>query len=138
MAIYAAQSDISARYSQDQLLLLTDRDQDDAPDANVVDQALQDASAEIDTYLAAKYQLPLPQVPAVLTRLCVDVAVYRLAADADMATEERRQRYDDAVSLLKRLATGAASLGLEQAPASSSGAVFISGGKRNFKRGRLL
>ncbi|MDP2548486.1 gp436 family protein [Oceanobacter sp. 4_MG-2023] len=138
MTVYATQSDISARYSQDQLLLLTDRDQDDSPDTDVVEQALQDATAEIDTYLAAKYQLPLPQVPAVLTRLCVDIAVYRLAADADMATDERRQRYDDAVSLLKRLATGAAALGLEQPPVSSNGAVFIAGPQRKFRRGRLL
>ncbi len=136
--MYATQSDIAARYGDNLLLMLADRDQDDTPDTDVVDQALQDASAEIDAYLAAKYQLPLPQVPAVLTRLCVDIVVYRLAADADMATEERRQRYDDAVSLLKRLATGAASLGLEKPPASSNGAVFIAGPVRKFKRGRLL
>ena len=116
---YATTEQVTERYGADLVLRLTDRDGDGAADAEVLERALADAAAEIDTYLAAKYQLPLSETPAVLTRLAVDIAVYRLASEADLLTEERRQRYDDAISLLRRIAKGEASLGLESPGAPS-------------------
>lgn len=135
---YASAQDISDRYGADKLLLLADRNADDAADTEVVDQALRDASAEIDTYLAAKYSMPLPSVPDALVRLCVDIAVYRLGVSADLATEEMRQRYEDAVALLGRISKGTASLGLPKPPSSSNGAVLVAGPKRRFGRDNLL
>lgn len=135
---YATQQDIVDRYSQETLLLLADRDGDQVIDSAVVDQALADASAEIDTYVAAKYDLPLQQVPEVLKRLCVDIVIYRLSSDADMATEEKRQRYEDAIALLARIAKGTVSLGLDVPPPSTNGVVNISSQPRRFSRRRLL
>ncbi len=109
---YATAQDIIARHGEDVLVLLADRDGDGAGDEGVVELALTDASSEIDTYLAPKYDLPLETVPPVLTRICVDIAVYRLASEADTGTEERRLRYEDAVALLKRLATRTVALDL--------------------------
>ena len=76
---YATTEQVTERYGADLILRLTDRDGDGAADAEVLERALADAASEIDTYLAAKYQLPLSETPAVLTRLAVDIAVYRLA-----------------------------------------------------------
>lgn len=135
---YATQQDIIDRYSQEALLIIADRDDDQVIDSAVVDQALADATAEIDTYLAAKYSLPLAVVPDVLIRLSVDIVMYRLAADADMATEERRQRYEDAINLLDRIAKGTASLGMSEPPKSSNGVVKLISKIRRFGRGRLL
>lgn len=135
---YATQQNIIDRYGEEALLLLADRDNDGVIDSTVVDQTLADASAEIDTYVAAKYDLPLAVVPDVLIRLCVDIAIYRLASDADMATEERRQRYDDAVALLARIGKGTASLGLDVPPPSTNEAVVVNSQPRRFTRGRLL
>jgi phage gp36-like protein len=132
--MYATQQDIVDRYGQDLLLLIADRDADAVIDVDVVTRALTDATAEIDTYLAAKYELPLPSVPEVLVRLCVDVVVYRLSSEADAATEERRIRYDDAIALLRRIASGEVSLGLPDPPPSSSGAAVVSGEGRVFSR----
>ena len=131
---YATTEQISERYGADVLLLLADRDRDGAADAAVVEQALADAAAEIDTYLAAKYDLPLTETPDILTRLAVDIAVYRLAAEADLSTDERRKRYEDAVKLLERVARGEASLGLADPPASAYGGVKISRRPRRFSR----
>ena len=134
---YATQQDIIDRYSLDELLILTDRDRDDQPDTAVVDRALDDATAEIDTYLSARYQMPLPTVPDVLLRLCVDIAIYRLSTDRAGGTEERRKRYEDATRLLVRISTGEVSLGLPTPPKSSNGAVLVAGPGRQFKRGRF-
>jgi len=136
--IYATTQDIIDRYSNDTLLLIADRDNDSVVDAIVVDQALADASAEIDGYLATKYELPLSVAPDVLIRPCVDIVVYRLSADADMATEERRVRYEDAVKLLERISKGIVSLGLPTPPPSSNGGVTFTGNKRRFGRGNKL
>jgi len=132
---YASQQGIVDRYGEEALLLLADRDGDGLVDPDVIGQALADSEAEIDAYLAARYQLPLAVVPAVLTRLAVDIVVYRLAADAGPATEERRQRYEDAVDLLRRISRGEASLGLSEAPASTGGGVHMTSAPRRFGRG---
>lgn len=117
--IYATSAQVIERHGADAVLLLTDRDNDGTADPGVLDRALADASAEIDTYVAAKYDLPLSETPEVLTRLAVDIAVYRLAVTAGKRIEEYRVRYEDAVALLKRIADGKASLGLASPGAPS-------------------
>ena len=113
--MYATPEDITDRYEPDILLLLADRNGDGVADAAVVERALTDATSEIDTYLAPKYNLPLSSTPPIVTRICVDISVYRLATDADKSTDERRLRYEDAVALLERLATRTAALDLADA-----------------------
>ena len=140
--LYATSQNIVDRLpnGQEGLVLLADRDGDGVADEAVVSGALQDASDEIDTYVGVVYALPLPSVPAVLTRLCVDIAVYRMGRDASRGTEEDRKRYDDAVDLLKRIADKRASLGPvapgESAPAPASVAEF-SAQPRRFVRGKM-
>ena len=116
---YATTEQVTERHGADAVLLLTDRDGDGVADTGAIERALADASAEIDTYLAAKYQLPLSETPAVLTRLAADIAIYRLALSADKRIKEHRVRYDDAVALLRRIAKGEASLGLASPAAPS-------------------
>ena len=130
---YAGEQQIIERYGADTLLLAADRDGDGEIDSEVVRRALEDASAEIDTYLAAKYDLPLPKVPEVLARLSVDIALYRLSSTTAEGTDERRRRYEDAVKLLKRIASGEVSLGLSEPPPSAGGVKF-SGRRRRFSR----
>ena len=132
--MYATQQNIIDRISNDSLLIIADRDDDGAVDTAIVDEAISDATAEIDTYVAAKYDLPLAVVPKVLTRLCVDIAVYRLSVDADLGTEERRKRYEDAVKLLVRISEGKVSLGLEEPAVTTNGAASVTSNDRRFKR----
>lgn len=109
---YATQQDIIDRYGQDALYVAADRNNDDVVDNAVVGKALDDATDEINSYVGKKYQLPLPLVPTVLVRVCVDIALYRMSFGTAL-TEEKRKRYDDTVRLLKGISIGEASLGYD-------------------------
>lgn len=115
---YASQQDLVNRFGEDELLVAADRDRDGQIDTEVVETALEDASAEIDSYLAQVYRLPLPTTPRLINRLACDIAFHRLSPEADTATEYRRTRYDEAVSLLKKLAKRDVTLGMPESPTS--------------------
>lgn len=101
---YATQQDLIDRIGAVELAQLTDRTNGVVIDAAVLGRALADADAEIDGYLATRYQLPLATVPTVLVRLAADIARYRLYDDR--TTDAVRQRYDDATKLLGNMAKG--------------------------------
>ena len=111
MAVYATQQDMINRFGEEELILVTDRDGSaNAIVDAVLDQALLDASAEIDGYLGGRYKLPLLTVPAVLTRICCDIARYLL--NDERATEQLQARYQDSIKFLRSLGKGELSLGL--------------------------
>lgn len=101
---YATLLDMVDRFGELELVQRTDRVDGMAMDAVVLGRALADADAEIDSYLATRYSLPLASTPPVVNRLACEIARYRLFDDG--VPETVRVRYQDAVSLLKRLASG--------------------------------
>jgi phage gp36-like protein len=101
---YATLAEMVARFGEPELVQRTDRAEGLVIDTVVLGNALVDADAEIDSYLAGRYTLPLASTPPVLVRLAADIARYRLYDDG--VSETVRQRYEDAVSLLKRFANG--------------------------------
>ena len=110
---YATPSMLATRVGADRLIEITDRDADGLADDPMIAQALADAGAEIDGYLASRYRLPLPTVPALLARIACDIAVYRLLSLRRMGDiEDARVRYEDARRLLEAIAKGLVSLGL--------------------------
>ncbi|MCA3464170.1 MAG: DUF1320 domain-containing protein, partial [Rhodobacter sp.] len=131
--MYATQSDIVTLYGQN-ALVVADHNRDGAADSAAVTRALTSASDEIDTYLHARYTLPLPEVPGFLKQLAVDIALYRLALSADVLSEEHRKRYEDALGHLKRIAEGKAALvftpvpPVEGQPDVSAAQPIVSGG----------
>ncbi|PJN94870.1 DUF1320 domain-containing protein [Amaricoccus sp. HAR-UPW-R2A-40] len=143
---YATQSDIVEIYGE-HALVVADRNGDGTPDAAAITRALTAAADEIDSHLAVRYPLPLASTPGILRQLSVDVAVYRLAQTADVLTEEVRQRYEDAVAHLRRLAEGKAALvfppsapgeGEEPDPLDASPQpIVVAGPPRLFSRERM-
>lgn len=147
---YATPNDIMSRYPNRDLVQLSNEDPTQTTvDTDVLQQALNDASAEIDGYIEGRFSLPVSDPPAVLNRLASDIAMYRLQSLRplhDLA--DARQRYEDAVALLVRVARGQVTLGLaadgtEPAPAPGS-VVTNAGGDANgelpqriFDRGSL-
>ncbi|MDD5479651.1 DUF1320 domain-containing protein [Rhodoferax sp.] len=101
---YASQSDLTERFGVDELAQRSNRLDGSAIDAGVVARALADADAEIDSYLATRYALPLASTPTVINRLACDIARYRLYDDG--VTEAVRQRFEDALALLKKFSSG--------------------------------
>ncbi len=138
---YATRADIANIYSAEFLQDLTHQDVADADVA--VDQALDDASDEIDAYLSKRYTLPITPSPRVLRRPCVDIAAYVLANSHTRLTDTMEERYKQAISLLKMIAKGDVGLGLDEPSAqiegsdvsSASGAEFTARPRR-FGRGR--
>ncbi len=66
-------------------------------------------------------------VPPVLKRLCVEMALYHMSMPPAV-TDEKRKRYEDAVKLLTKISKGEVTLGEKDpvAAASSAGAFFQS------------
>lgn len=106
---YATKDDIIDLYSLD-ALYVADRDGDGVVDDVAVDKAINSASDEIDAFLGVRYTVPLTTGHSLVTQFCVDIALYRLALARDVQTEEHRQRYEDAITRLKDIAHGRASL----------------------------
>ncbi|WP_235869857.1 gp436 family protein [Veronia nyctiphanis] len=69
-------------------------------------RSLTDAAGLIDSYLGSRYALPLNEAPQVLTRLTIDIALYWLSEDGGGATDEKRQRFEDAIQWLEGVAKG--------------------------------
>src|ERR1035441_476432 len=111
---YATPQDIINRYPNRDLVQLTNEDPTITTiNTAALQQALDDASAEIDGYLGGRFTLPLTDVPEVLQRLACDVAIYRLQSLRpihDLA--DARRRYDDAIAMLTKVASGAMTLGI--------------------------
>lgn len=108
---YATQLDLEQNYGVNKVTRLADFDRDGAADVDVITEALEFASSIIDAHLSIRFAVPVTPVTRVVRDLCVDIALYRLAHDELKRTVEMRQRYEDAIDLLKRIAEGKASIG---------------------------
>ncbi|GGI81688.1 hypothetical protein GCM10007978_19420 [Shewanella hanedai] len=109
--VYATSGQMIARFGEDELISLTDRDGSVGGIAsNVLDVAIKDATALINGYLAGRYTLPLATPPAMLERLCCDIARYGLYDNG--ASEQVSKRFDDAVRFLEMVAAGKITLGI--------------------------
>lgn len=123
---YATQAQMIARFGEQELIQLTDRDGLlGAIVATVLDAALLDADEEIDSYLRGVRALPLvAPIPERLVRVACDLARYHLYDDH--APEGVRTRYQDGVRWLRDVASGKASLGEVDTVAPETGRMVIS------------
>ena len=78
----------------------------------VVSDAIADAAAEVDTYLASRYTLPLASVPDAIARIAAQVARYNLWRRDVPADHPAYVSYKDALKDLGRIADGSMNLGL--------------------------
>ncbi|QTD89461.1 DUF1320 family protein [Burkholderia anthina] len=112
---YATQDDMVSRFGSVEVIALTDRERLGEIDSALLERALEDAAAEMDTYLAARYRLPITAVPRFLAGLCCDIARYRLVGAEARDTDEIRNRYRDAIKFLTMAADGTVTLGVDPA-----------------------
>lgn len=102
---YCTDTDLITRYGEYELTQLTDRARVGAIDGSVLDQAIADAGAEIDGYLAtAGYPTPLVAAPYVLTRYACDLARWYLYDEVRPDAVQRGA--DQARNWLERIADG--------------------------------
>lgn len=140
--MYASKLDILEIYGEEFLKDILPEDVSNDSDANIaIEKSIVNASAEIDGYLSARYELPLSSSPAVLKRPCIDITAYVLANRQSRLTDTIETRYEQAIDFLKMIAKGQAGLGKDEPRISTGTGSSVSGSafsaqKRNFGRGR--
>jgi phage gp36-like protein len=107
---YATQSDLQNRLTTEKLVQLTDFDATGEIAAARVQEALDAASADIDSYASGRYAAPLAASKQV-NDLCLRITIYRLYLNRQRPVPPEVQKdRDDAMALLKDVAAGNASL----------------------------
>lgn len=106
---YIDREDLIARFGETEIVQLERNiTQSGYADESVSEQAISDACEFVDSFLAVRYAMPLPQVTEPIRRAVAVVARYYLYKDRP--TEEVRLAYEDAVSWLGKVASGKAVL----------------------------
>lgn len=110
---YAITADFIDAFGERETIMLTNLDNPNTTVINPIplNKALDDATAEIDTYIGSRYVLPLASTPSVVNRYCLDIARYML--DRIRSREDVRLRYEDALKWLGMLASGKVSIGAD-------------------------
>lgn len=136
---YCTTTELQELLSEKELAELTAEIGED-PNEAVAQAAIDRAGAEIDSYLALRYSLPLAATPPRIRALCLDMAVYHLFVRRGIADEVRRQRYQDALSYLRDVAAGKAQVigadGLEPS-GDAAEVVEVASQDRVFDRDKL-
>ncbi|WP_435100827.1 gp436 family protein [Arhodomonas sp. AD133] len=131
---YASVQDLIDRFGEDELIELTDTERTGQVDQAQVETALEEASAEIDALIRRRYSVPVSPAPALLRRLCADIARYHL--DAIGGREHVAKRRNDAVKRLESIAAGRATL--DGGERTGAGTVHVSSKPRRWSGRRVL
>lgn len=133
---YSTLATITEQFGAKEVLRVSDRDKDGVADVGVVDRAIADADAEIDSYIGTKYKVPLDPVPGIVVTASATIAMYRMSYDVGSLTEEKRRRYEDLIRWLRDVASGKAVLD-PGVGGQSSGGVRYSTEPREYTRSKL-
>lgn len=138
--MYCGTDDLIERFGASELAQLTDKDAGQIVQPDVVSAAIEDASNTIDGYIGGRYPLPLNNPPAVLIKICADIARYNLYDNVIPDVVEKQ--FKAAMDFVKAVGKGEVRLGLsadDQASATSehieirsSGSVFSRDNSKGF------
>lgn len=83
-----------------------------------LDNAIKRAQGRIDFYLANQYTLPIAEVPEDIKGLCLDLTIYFLhtRTQSNLVPEMVAKKYDDAIVVLKDIASGKGKLAFTTEP----------------------
>lgn len=124
---YATRNDlVPGRMTEVELQQLSNDAGNDAVDEVLVTQMLVEASALVDTYCRQRYTVPL-QVSAQVKSMTISIALYKLFLRRRRMSDDVRREYEDAIQMLRDIASGKA--GLDQpvgaTPQSGGGGVKV-------------
>ena len=126
---YCTEQDLITRYGEDELIQLTDKQNVGQLDTDVINSAIADADSLIDGYLGSRYNLPITPLPRSLVRIACEISRYYLYEN--LATDEVKDRYSEAVKTLKAISKGEMSIGTDDQgtkPVSQNTVEMTSGG----------
>ena len=118
---YTTAAELVSRYGEVELIQLSDRGGSGLLDDTVIAQAIGDADAEIDRFLAGRYAVPLVPVPDVIARAAQELARYFLFAAAGAVPDIVKDRYAATVRWLELVGKGSLALGIEPAAPPTGG-----------------
>lgn len=110
--MYATPQDVLDRYSEDEIWSLVGDTPEGGLNLAALERALAEAGEEMNLSLRRRYTLPLATVPAILRRLCVDLALDTLPRNAAEEADMFERRAKEARRILGELAKGSMELGL--------------------------
>lgn len=133
---YATLEELNRRFGTRELQILAPGDEPAGIDPDLIEAALNDAQAEIDSYIGQRYRIPLSSVPDVLVGVACDLARFRLYSTNP--TEEVMNRHNQRIAFLRDVSSGKAGIPVEGNQQGSALAVgFTGGGVRSFTRETL-
>lgn len=106
--MYAQPQDLINRFGKDELVEILPSDIPEQFNTDLVNIALSDASAYIDSYISQRYKLPLVSTPPILNQITCDIA--RFYYYNNSVTDEVQSRMDMRINWLNQLAKGEVSL----------------------------
>lgn len=144
--MYCALDDLKGRLSEDKILQLADfENTGDIGSEDVVkriNDAINDAGAEIDGYCMGRYQVPFNPVPDIIKKLAIDISLYNLFSlrgfDEDSPDKVIADRYKSAVKTLENLSRGIVTIGQPEPPVTDSvNRPSVTGPDRVFTRDKM-
>lgn len=112
---YSTAEDLLFRISDNEIkeFALDSGEEDDEAQAAQVARAIEDADAEIDAWAGRRYSVPLVTVHPLIRKISVDIAIKNLfSRRVEKMPKSRQADYDNALKLLKEIASGALYIGL--------------------------
>jgi len=106
--LYCSKQGLIDRFSEDELVQLTDRDSLGIINDEVLNRAIEDASTEMDAYLS-RFNYSADTLPKSLKPLACNIARYYLYDEAP--TEHITNRYNNAIKFLKAVNKGEIAIG---------------------------
>ncbi len=105
---------------------IEDEKERDAKIVTLCEDAISDACAEIDGYLAKRYSIPFGKTPQAIRKFAKDIAVYNLVSRSGIDENEREKtflnRYNAAIRFLLDVAKGIIDIGIDAEPGGSEAA----------------
>ena len=109
----------------------------------IVEQAIADAVAEIDGYLAKRYKVPFEKTPQVINKFAKDIALYNMVSRKGVDENDREKtyltRYNAAIAFLTKVAEGRISIGVSENNTEDAARIgfSMSNSPRLFSRGSM-
>ena len=109
----------------------------------IVEQAIADADAEIDGYLAKRYKVPFEKTPQVINKFAKDIALYNMVSRKGVDENDREKtyltRYNAAIAFLTKVAEGRISIGVSEIQTDDAARIgfSMSNSPRLFSRGNM-
>lgn len=132
-------TDIEKMIDAAKLVRLTDDENTGAINSDRLQEAIDSAAEEIDTYIGGKVKLPISGTPPpILGKINADIAIYNLYSRVkEEIPLTRADRYKNAVKLLEKITKGEISIGL-QPPPDPPGKGDYAGGARVSARDKIF